>query len=278
MSQGAAPIPVRRFEETKCDYLFEMIVRDAQSAAMQIGCVAALLARHFEIEKERSPRALRHFLYDDSRVSRLALRFAPDAGLSPDAQNALTAMYDAVSVAQRELSTLMRPSPAPDAAAAAAVRWRRIAGAARDALRRVHEPTRQRLDAVFGQDSQTLQAFLGEVVAGRVERFDAFNLFTPPTLRQRRQASRLGLRIACQVVGRGGVVDGEIVNLSTTGVGLRCRVALQMGEDIVVRLPDGRQLAAKVLRAEGASVGAQFKTGLSEAQVLAFVGEAAAGR
>lgn len=255
--------------EAKANYLFEVLVRDVQSSAAQIGSLTALLG-HQAQSGATSMAALRHYLNDDSRVSQLALRFAGDAGLSPQVSHALQALYDSVATAQGELSRMMKTSAKAEAVSAIALRWRRIAVAARDVLRQLQEPTLRRLDPVFAEDLKTLQAFLQGAAEGGPARFDAFGVFKPPALRQRRQSARLALQRPCEIAHAGGVATGEIINISATGMGLRCQARIAPGQGIEVRLPDGRSLSAKVLHCELGTIGASNNRKLTDAEVLAL--------
>lgn len=255
--------------EAKANYLFEVIVRDAQSAATQIGSVTTLLSRHAH-SGETALATLRHYFNDDSRVSHLALRYARDAGLTGDMAKALQALYDSVAAAQGELARLTKAATKPEALGASAMHWRRIAVSARDCLRLLQEPTARRLDGVFAQDAKVLQAFLQEAADGGHTRFDALGAFQPPALRQRRQSARLDLKLPCEIVYGGGVAGGEIMNISATGMGLRCQAGIAAGQEIGVRLPDGRTLAAKVQHCERGVIGALHKKMLTDAEILAL--------
>ena len=95
-----------------------------------------------------------------------------------DLTNALQALYISVATAQGELSRLTKAGVNAESVAASSVRWRRIASAARIVLGQLQEPTLRRLDAVFAEDSKTLQAFLQKVAEGGSARFDASGAFT----------------------------------------------------------------------------------------------------
>ena len=256
----------------KADYLLEALVRDAQTTAMHIACVAILLG-HSELRGEGANlQAFRSFLHDESRVSKLALRYGADSELAPEILNLLEGMHAASVTGKDDLGALLIRGAKRNALSACASHWRRIAAVALSGLDALQAPTRARLGAAYAEDSDALRAFLKEAVEGRADSLDAFGAVRLPALRQRRRAARLRVHTACELVSAAGVFAAEIRDVSTTGMGLDCHASLKLGEAVRARLPDDRELAATVVRVNGRSVGLTLDKKLSESDLLVWQG------
>ena len=113
MSSAAAvcneAVPPERAEPwvVDSDYLFETLVCDVHSCAMQIGVIATMLNASQKPDLIGGLRSCRHMLHDDSKIMTLALRYGSEAGLSPGLAAKLDRLYTGVGGAKRRIAPLL---------------------------------------------------------------------------------------------------------------------------------------------------------------------------
>ena len=64
------------------NFLFETVICDLHSTALQVGCIAVVVAACSKSDAGWTLRAWRHGLFDDCEAMRLALRFRDQIGLN----------------------------------------------------------------------------------------------------------------------------------------------------------------------------------------------------
>ena len=76
------------------------------------------------------------------------------------------------------------------------------------------------------------------------------------------------------VLVSGNPSDGQIVyvtDISTSGLRLRTKAKLEIGEEILVQIPSFSVVPARLVWREGDELGCEFKTPISQAELSAFI-------
>jgi len=278
MSSAAAvcneAVPPERAEPwvVDSDYLFETLVCDVHSCAMQIGVIATMLNASQKPDLIGGLRSCRHMLHDDSKIMTLALRYGSEAGLSPGLAAKLDRLYTGVGGAKRRIAPLLA---AKDAAAGqlrllqtCSQDWRRLAEEASTAVAELSALGKDRLEALYGEDGVTLRLFLSEAARGDDERVSPGGVIHLPNLRQRRQNPRRSHDAPCTILLPTGSAPAQLQDVSLNGLGIVCKAPLAERQVVCVVLEDGRRLEAVVARRQGNNVGLALRKPLGSADPL----------
>ena len=271
----AAPLAPSSSAPANADFLLETIVRDTQATALQIATLTVLMSAAARAGDPSLLRSCRHLIYDDSKVSSLALRYGGESGLSCEAVKALEAAHAAVADGKRELSKLMKTASGVrrDALQGVSGAWRRLAGVMLNALDVLQGPTRGRLASVYFEDSATLRQFLKDAADGGAHYLDETGVMHAPPLRQRRQNPRLVVNISCALATSAGAFPATITDISRSGIGVVSDAALNVGDNVAIKLENDRELAGVVARCDGSAIGLALRELLSSNDPL-FLDEA----
>ena len=260
---SSAPAP-----KALTDFLFETIVCDVHSCAIEVGALTMALAAGGGPDAASRLHAFRHLLHDDSKIMALALRYGDEAGLGREAVAKLMSLYAGVAEGKQRLHPLTDPATLSGAqreqAAKFAESWRKLAGLATQALAVIDAPTRQRLSAVYLEDAAALKAFLDEATRGGKGRVDEWGVLRPPQLRQRRVNPRLNVRRTCGLtLPNGASYRATVEDVSREGLGLISDAPLLDQQAVIIALDDGRRLEATVARRQGSRIGLALTTRLA---------------
>jgi len=274
LNDATPPVAAAAGLEWKIDgaFLFEAIICDLHSCAMQVAMLAIMLSAWGRPECAAALRSGRHLLHDDSMIMELALQYGEDIGLPAAAVKRIASLYRGVGAAKQTLSPLLQASSRSPSQSDSLLNdrqvWRRLAASASEALAAVDSLTRSRLSAVYGEDATTLRKFLKEAADGDIRRVDAAGTIQAPLLRQKRNNPRVAVRWPCKIVLPGGSHSARIADVSRDGLGIECSSALADQQAVRVALEDGRQLEATVVRRQGNHFGLSLRTRLSSKDPL----------
>ena len=246
-------------------YLLELIVADLHWSALQVGSLVIMAGACAAPGSQVSLHTSRHLVYDDTRVMRLALRYAENAGLPPALREGLDKLYIDIG----ELQTKLAPFAAPATLSASQreqlgrlmVSFRKIMACAAERLGEVETFGRTALRGEYGADSATLRQFLGRAARGDLSDVNRYGVLTPPRLSQRRQSPRLGVSHPCRLLSPLGEFSAVIVDVSRSGLGLSCDAGLAVGAAVTVVI-GARRLDGTVQRREGRQIGLSLKRAL----------------
>ena len=238
--------------------LLEETLTDFQWLCVEIGVIASLVIGSVERGRALDTRALRHLLADNSKALDLALRFAPDAGISSDATANMVSLAAEIGAAKQELAGLMRPGH-PGArrslGPAHAQRWRDACRMASRSLAATQADTARVLEPRYAANATIIQRYLGFAAVAAPQCFLPSGVLAMPDLAQRRRTPRRQSAIPCRIVCGGASADGTIVDLSRSGMGVRCDLEAVRGGPVTLQLRGGRTLSGKVVRIEPGFIG-----------------------
>jgi hypothetical protein len=239
-------------------FLFEMIVADLQWTALQAASFCIIATACAAPDCRFSLRACRHFAYDDTRVMRLALRYADEVGLPSEARTLLDRLYgdlsdlqklmgpliDAVTLSPSQRERLQRALPT----------LRNVAHAAAGALSLLEPAVRARLHPNYVDDGAAIRQYLARAARGALTDIDRLGVLTTPRLKQRRQSPRLQVNKPCRLALATAEFEAVLVDVSRKGLGLVCKAELAEKQRVVVLIA-GRRLDAVVARKQGQQIG-----------------------
>ena len=252
------------------DFLFEMIVCDVQSSALEIAELAMMLTASVRSNANWTLRSLRYLLLDDAKCMLLALRYGPDIGLDNDASGQLSRLYSEVAEAKKRLAPLAAadtPSVRAEVTECAAA-WRGLANQASAVLDRLEAQVKARLAEIYVEDAATLRPFLTLAARGDIANVDKNGVIHLPELRQRRRTPRLAVNEACSLILPTGAYSARLIDISRQGLGIFVHCPVAERDEVTVALADGRRLEAIVIRRTGANVGLQLKRPLAATDPL----------
>jgi len=249
------------------DFLLKTVVCDLHSCAMQVAMLAIMLAACARPEGAAAVRSARHLLQDGGKMMELALLYGAEIGMPAAAVDRIGAFYRGVTDAKLALWPLipasLRSARPNDLLLKCSRTWRRLAGAASEALGTVDALTRSKLDNLYVEDAVTLRQLLKEAADGDIRRVDATGTIRLPPLRQRHQNPRAAVRQTCTIVTTDGSHAARITDVSRDGLGIVSSYASADRQALAVVLDDGRRLEATVARRQGDHIGLSLSAPLS---------------
>ncbi|MGO9741716.1 MAG: PilZ domain-containing protein [Roseiarcus sp.] len=244
------------------DFLLETIACDVHWSAMQTAMIAIMLSASSRPETRLTLRSCRHLLFDDTKITLLALRYAPEIGLEPQAAAEVAAYYTALGAAKRRLAPVLetrsRSGSNLESLRAHIEAWRRLAASAAKAVSRLQTATRGRLAARYAKDANILKPFLEQAANGDTRSVDSTGIIQPPRLEQRRRAARVAQGVACTLSLTSGNYAAVLDDVSREGLGVTCPQPIAKGERATVLLANGRKLGAIAVRRNGAHIGLEL--------------------
>jgi hypothetical protein len=253
-------------------FLREMIVCETHWCAMQIATLALMTSVTSRPGGAQELRSCRHLLHDDMSAMLLALRYAGEVGLSPDDVAKLSALYRGVGAARKSLAPLAEPVALSQSqrilVKSQSANWRRLAAEALVAISQVEASTRQHLNGLYAQDSETLRQYLRRAADGDLSDVDGSGVVHPPELKQRRRSPRIPLDQDCELILPTGTFPAKLRDVSREGLSVLSQQPLGRGQKIVVQLADGRKLDGFVVRAQGGKVGVSLSRPLATTDPL----------
>ncbi len=254
-------------------FMFETIVTDVQWSALNIGSLTILVNACSATTADWTMWPWRHALTFDARSMKLALRYSSDMGLSP----AAIAQTDFVYRRLEDLSARSIPlfrcldlsgPGARRALAELASEWRTLSGDTISMLRILEPFVRQRLIRHYAHNCQILQQFLDEGFKSKSDRVNIWGEIELPILAQKRRQARLPTKTSCKLRVGAQIVPVTLVDLSQSGAGITCRMALQVGQEVKLEFADGKSVDARVAWRTEERCGLAFDKQLSLAAVV----------
>lgn len=244
------------------EFLLEMLVCDLHGTAQNAGLTLQGLTNL------QSGRCLRHLLHDDSAVMLLALRFRVEMGLSEAEGRKLEDIYRRLSALKRTTrDALSVPNQDMAEAGTCVAPWKSFASDVVDFLDRIAPLYGSHLRDLYGDDRVALCRYLTACINANGRSVE------PPVLRQRRNAPRSTVNVRCTVeTGDGQRIPATLNDVSSRGMGLSIDGELRAGEALIVCLPDGRRLNARVVSWNTRRCGLTLRTVLDAADPLLHAG------
>ena len=253
-------------------FLLETVVSDVHGTILQIATLSLMTASCARLGSRLNLRACRHLMHDDSKIMLLALRYGQEIGLDKPTIDGLTRLYIDMGQAKMALAPLTDveafSSSQRQQLSGHGQTWRALANSAGGQLEGLGAIIKARLDAGYAQDFQTTRSFLARALEGDLLDIAVNGVLEAPKLRQRRRNPRLTLARSCSLRIGPTAHPAKLLDIAREGVGVSTRAPLEIGEDVVIALDDGRQLDATVARRQGSVAGLKLREPLEPSDPL----------
>jgi hypothetical protein len=251
-------------------YLAEALLCDLHWTMLHVGALAQLTKAFGCSRGEWSLRPWRHLLHDSSATTFLALRFAPQFGMSASLTASLTSFYRRLSKLQADMLPVMgrhAPGPGDETIASLVARWRELTSEGERLLLAFEDRDLRGFSPLYAEDRRMLIAFLRESGMSANSRVDSAGEIALPALKQRRRAARAQVDHACRIAVEGAEHAARFTDLSVDGVGVVCSERLWTGQPLELVI-GARRLSAIVVWAEGERYGLRLDTPLRRTDPL----------
>ena len=274
-ARGAAPTPDARSTSNgkspaSDSHLAEALLCDLHWTMLHVGALAQLTKAFGCSRGDWTLRPWRHLLHDSSATTFLALRFAPQFGMSAALTTRLTNFYRRLSKLQADMLPVMgdyAPGPGDETIASFVTRWRELTSEGERLLLAFESEDLRGFSPLYAEDRRMLIVFLRESGVSAESRVDSAGEITLPALKQRRRTVRAQVDHACRIVVDGADHAARFTDLSVDGVGVVCRHRFWAGQPLELVI-GARRLAATVVWAEGERSGLRLTTPLRRTDPL----------
>lgn len=253
-------------------FLLETVVSDVHGTILQIATLSLMTSSCARLGSRLNLRACRHLMHDDSKIMLLALRYGQEIGLDKPSIDGLTSLYIDMGQAKMALAPLTDcetfSSSQRQQLSGHAQTWRALANSAGGRLEGLGAIIKARLDAGYAQDFQTTRSFLARALEGDLLDIAVNGVLEAPKLRQRRRNPRLTLARSCSLRIGATAHPAKLLDIAREGVGVSTRAPLEVGQDVVIALDDGRRLDATVARRQGSVAGLKLREPLEPSDPL----------